>query len=145
MRSQSGRWRTENIAHFARSSMLCPMHLVPSIRRGSLELCCSSAQGLGPVGTFSCKRGLWRGIMQTHKLSVLLCAEKKHFRPCQQDSLSHPCKNSLPKTCHLCPPAIALSCFRKMPKIQAEFNLIGQRFLVGYNTSSLKDFFFLRD
>lgn len=48
------------------------------------------------------------------------------------------------KTCPLCPPATALFCFRKMDNIQTEFNPIGQCFLVGYNTSSLKDFFFER-
>lgn len=46
-------------------------------------------------------------------------------------------KNLLPL-----PSAIALFCFRRMENIQVEFNPIGQCFWGGYNTSSLKDFFF---
>lgn len=124
---------------------LCPPHLVLSSCRGSPELCCSSAQGLGPAGTLSsCKRDLLRGITQTRKLLLHSRAEKKHFGPCQRDSWFHSCKNSFPKTCSLCPPAIALFCFRRMENIQVEFNPIGQCFWGGYNTSSLKDFFFFK-
>lgn len=75
-----------------------------------LQLC----PGAGTCGNLSSPaRGISWEALQTLKLPIFLCAKKKPFRLCEQDSWFHSWKNSFPKPWSPCPPAMSLFCFKK--------------------------------